>query len=40
MIDVQKTLEQEDRTVPVLHCGDYAQEYVMTETPAVCGCGD
>ncbi len=41
VIDVQKTLEQEDRTVPVLHCGDYVKEYVMTEKPAyVCGCGD
>jgi len=23
VIDVQKTLKQSDRTIPILHCGDY-----------------
>lgn len=41
VIDVQATLRQPDPSVPVLHCGDYGQEYVETEKPAyVCGCRD
>lgn len=39
VIDVQKTLAQPDPRVPVLHCGDYEQEYVQTMVPDnVCGC--
>lgn len=41
VIDVRRTLRQEDPSVPVLHCGDYAREYVGTEMPAnICGCCD
>ena len=41
VIDVQKTLAQEDPSVPVLHCGNYEQEYTVAERPdAVCGCCD
>lgn len=39
VIDVQASLGQSDPSVPVLHCGDYEQEYVMTEKPGnMCGC--
>jgi len=41
VIDVQKTLAQSDPLVPVLHCGDYEQEY--QEAPKlnnICGCCD
>ena len=41
VIDVQRTLQQTDASVPVLHCGDYGQDYVKTEKPDnICGCGD
>lgn len=41
VIDVPRSLAQPDPTVPILHCGDYAQEYVMTEKPGnVGGCCD
>lgn len=41
VIDVQKTLKQENPVIPVLHCGDYAQSYVETERPEnICGCCD
>ncbi len=41
VIDVQKTLRQKDCSVPVLHCGDYAQYYRKTEQPDnICGCCD
>ena len=41
VIDVQKSLGQEDPSVPVLHCGNYAQEYTVTEKPGnICGCCD
>lgn len=41
VIDVQKTLLQENPSIPVLHCGNYAQEYVKTEMPDnIGGCCD
>ena len=41
VIDVQRSLQQSDISVPVLHCGDYEQEYIMTEKPDnICGCCD
>jgi len=41
VIDVQKTLSGEDAAVPVLHCENYAQEYILTRMPEnVCGCVD
>lgn len=41
VIDVQRTLQQADASIPVLYCGDYAQEYVKTERPDnICGCCD
>ena len=41
VIDVQKTLQQPDPAVPVLHCGDYADGYEVTEKPEnVKGCCD
>ena len=41
VIDVQKSLAQEDPTVPVLHCGNYEQEYAIADRPdMVCGCCD
>ena len=41
VIDVQKSLAQEDPTVPVLHCGNYEQEYAIAYRPdMVCGCCD
>lgn len=41
VIDVQRTLAQEDPSIPVLHCGNYAQAYARTERPVyVCGCCD
>ena len=41
VIDVQKTLAQADRTIPVLHCGDYEDGYKMTEKQEnICGCCD
>lgn len=41
VIDVQRTLEQQDPRVPVLHCGDYAPGYMIAEKPGdVCGCCD
>lgn len=41
VIDVQRTLAQENPAVPVLHCGDYEQEYRKTEKPGnICGCCD
>lgn len=41
VIDVKRTLAQEDPSVPVLHCGNYAQEYAITRKPGtVCGCCD
>ena len=41
VIDVPKSLRQEDPSSPVLHCGNYAEEYTMTEKPDnICGCCD
>lgn len=41
VIDVQKSLAQEAPTVPVLHCGNYEQEYTIADRPdTVCGCCD
>jgi len=41
VIDVKKTLAQPNPEVPVLHCGDYEQEYIHTGKPeTVCGCCD
>ncbi len=41
VIDVQRSLAQENPLVPVLHCGNYAQEYTIAEKPGeVCGCCD
>lgn len=41
VIDVQKTLSQPDPLVPVLHCGDYAENYQITKKPEnICGCCD
>lgn len=41
VIDVQASLKQANPLIPVLHCGNYAEEYVQTEKPAhVCGCCD
>ncbi len=37
VIDVKKTLAQEDASVPVLYCGDYAEEYQLTEKPEYAG---
>lgn len=41
VIDVKRTLAQENPLVPVLHCGNYAQEYTIVQKPGdVCGCCD
>lgn len=41
VIDVPKSLAQEDSTVPVLHCGNYEQEYTIADrSDTVCGCCD
>lgn len=41
VIDVKRTLAQENPLVPVLHCGNYAQEYTIARKPGdVCGCCD
>ena len=41
VIDVQRTLQQENPSIPVLHCGNYEQEYKITEKPDnICGCCD
>lgn len=41
VIDVQKTLKLSDPTAPVLHCADYAPDYVDTAQPDnICGCCD
>lgn len=41
VIDVQATLRQPDPAKPVLHCGDYAQEYMEPEKSSLaCSCGD
>ncbi len=41
VIDVPATLAQADISIPVLHCGNYAEEYVLTTFPdQVCGCAD
>ena len=41
VIDVQRSLRQEDPLAPVLHCGDYEQEYAIADRPEnVCGCCD
>ncbi len=41
VIDVQESLNSADPTAPVLHCGDYAGSYEMTEKPGnICGCCD
>jgi len=33
VIDVRKTLEQKDLRIPVLYCGDYAEDYKVAEKP-------
>ncbi len=39
VIDVKKTLSQENQRVPVLYCGNYAEDYKVTEKPeTVRGC--
>lgn len=39
VIDVQKSLALPDPSVPVLHCGDYAEPYEPAFTPDnICGC--
>lgn len=38
VIDVQKTLMQEDISVPVLHCGNYSKYYMDTVKPDRPGC--
>lgn len=38
VIDVQETLRQPDPANPVLHCGDYADSYQITEKPVIGGC--
>lgn len=41
VIDVQRTLAREDPSVPVIHCGDYEQEYTIADKPDnICGCCD
>lgn len=41
VIDVQASLRQPDSADPILHCGDYAQEYIQPEKPSqACSCGD
>lgn len=41
VIDVQRTLAQADPSRPLLHCGDYEQEYRIAEKPGeICGCCD
>ena len=41
VIDVQASLRQSDPTVPVLHCGNYSDNYEMTRKPDnICGCCD
>ncbi len=41
VIDVQRTLEQPDPLIPVLHCRDYEQAYIDVKRPAdVKGCCD
>ena len=40
VIDVQKTLASDDKTVPILHCGDYYDSSRMAQEvlqPACCG---
>ena len=39
VIDVQKTLAQKDISVPAVYCGDYAEDYKLSEGPEnVRGC--
>lgn len=39
VIDVQKTLAQEDIMIPVLYCDDYAADYKVTDRPEnIVGC--
>lgn len=39
VIDVQRTLAQPDPSIPVLHCGDFADSYEITRKPELaCGC--
>lgn len=41
VIDVQESLKQPNPLIPVLHCGNYAEEYAQAEKPAhVRGCCD
>ena len=41
VIDVQKTLGQSNPLIPVLHCGNYEQEYAETQKPKhISGCCD
>lgn len=41
VIDVRKTIDQSDPTIPVLYCGDYEQSYVETKKPSnIRGCCD
>lgn len=41
VINVQASLGQEDPSVPLLHCGDYSQKYILTEKPDhICACCD
>lgn len=41
VIDVKKTMMQPDPTIPVLHCGDYADSYEIVKKPTnICGCCD
>lgn len=41
VIDVQKTLNQPDPLIPILHCGDYADSYEVARKPEnICGCCD
>ncbi len=40
VIDVKKTLLQDDIKTPVLFCGDYEQEYTLPSNHEECKCGD
>lgn len=41
VIDVQATLAKENAAVPVLYCGDYAENYEIVYKPEnICGCCD
>ena len=41
VIDVQKTLSQSNPLIPILHCGNYEQEYQNVWKPEyICGCCD